>query len=142
MDTDASLPTLPCVGTPSSSRIQTPLPSDGVAVVNNIKIDIPPLSSVPPSLVGHSPHARPSSLQVDAPTLIQDMSTLQTHAYSRAGVIKPGTYSRSVSRISPVSNRDKLGCAGCNAVHSIGIDHCHKHDSDKNGKVPYNRLRR
>ena len=139
MDTDASLPSLPCVGSPISSRVHTPLPIDGFA---DVKIDSPPVSSVPPALVVHSPHALTSSFQADVPTLDQDMSTLKTHAYSRVGVIKPGTYSRSVSRISSLPNGDKLGCAGCNAVHSIGIAHCHKHDNAKNGKVAHKRLRR
>jgi hypothetical protein len=76
MDTDASLPSLPCVGAPSSSRIHTPLPIDGFADINNIKIDSPPVSSVPPARVIYSPHARTPSLQADVPTLIQDMSTL------------------------------------------------------------------
>ena len=33
-------------------------------------------------------------------------------------------------------------CAGCNAVLSLGIDHCQNHDSDKYGKGLQKRLRR
>jgi hypothetical protein len=142
MGTDASFPSLARLGAPSSSRIHTTLPIDSFADVNNMKIDNPSVSSVTPALVVQGPHARTPSLQADVATLIQDMSTLQTHAYSRVRVIKPGTYSRSVSRISPLPKRQKLDCAGCSAVHSLGIDHCHKHDSDKNGKVPHKCLRR
>ena len=143
MGTDSSVPSLaPSLDAPSSSRIHTSLPIDGFADVNNMKIDNPSVSLVAPLLVVQSPHARTLSLQADVATLIHDMSTLQTHAYSRVGVIKPGTYSRSVSRISPLPKQQKLGCAGCSAVHSLGIAHCHKHDSDKNGKVPHKRLRR
>ena len=140
MGTDSSLPSPAPLGSPSSSQVHTTLSIDGFAVVNNMKIDNPPDSSVTPAVVVQSPHARTPSLQADVATLIEDMSTLQTHAYSRVGVIKPGTYSRSVLRSSPRPKRQKLGCAGCTAVHSLGIDHCHKHDGDKNGKGPHKRL--
>jgi hypothetical protein len=34
------------------------------------------------------------------------------------------------------STDQKLHCAGCNAVHNLGIDHCPKHDGHKYGKGP------
>jgi hypothetical protein len=141
MGTDSSLPSPAPLACPSSFGVHNTLCIDGFPDVNNMKIDNPPDPSVISAVVVHTPHPRSSSLQADVPTLNQAMSTLQTHAYYGVGVIKPGTYSRYVSRISPLSNREKLGCAGCNAVHSLGIDHCHKHDSDKNGKVAHKRLR-
>ena len=140
MGTDASPPNLPPSGAPSSSGIHTKLTIDGSSDLNIIKIANPHDCSVTPAVMVQSPHARTPSLQADVATLIEDMSTLQTHAYSRAGVIKPGTYSRSVLRSFPLPKRQKLGCVGCTAVHSIGIDHCHKHDGDKNGKGPHKRL--
>ena len=142
MGTDSSLPSPSPLACPSSSRVQNTLSIDGFADVNNLKIDNPPDSSVTPAVVVHTPHPRTSSLQSDAPTLIEDISTLHTHAYSRVRIIEPGTYSRSVLRSSPLPNRPKRDCAGCTAVHSLGIDHCHKHDCDKNGKWPHKRLRR
>jgi hypothetical protein len=142
MGTDESLPNLARLGAPSSSRIHITLPIDGLPNVNNMKIENPHVSSLTPALVVQSPPARTPSLQADVATLIQDMFTLRTHAYSRVGVIKPSTYSRFVSRIFQLPKRQKLDCAGCSAVHSLGIDHCHKHDSDKNGKVAHKRLRR
>ena len=105
-----------------------------------MKIDNPPDSSVTPAVVVHSPHARTPSFQADVATLIEDMSTLQTHAYSRVGVIKPGTYSRSLLRSAPRPKGQGIGCAGCTAVHSLG--YCHKHDGDKNVKGPHKRLHR
>ena len=142
MGPDSSLPSPAPFVCPSTSRVHTTLSIDGFAHVNNEKVDNPPDSLVTPAVVVHTPHPRTPSLQSDVPTLIEDMSTLQTHAYSRARLIAPGTYSRSVLRSSPLPKRKKLDCAGCTAVHSLGIDHCHKHDGDKNGKVPHKRLRR
>ena len=81
----------------------------------------------------------PSYLQADFATLSEDKSTLNSHPYSRAGVIKPGTYSRSLLRSSI---DQKLVCARCNAVHSLGIDHYLKHDRDKYGKAPQKLIRR
>ena len=141
MGTDSSLPSLAPLGAPSSSQIHTTLSFAGFADVNNMKILNPSDCSDTPAMVVQSPHPRTPSLQADVPTLIEDKSTLQTHAYSRVGVIKPGTYSRSLLRSAPRPKGQGLGCAGCTAVHSLGIDHCHKHDGDKNGKGPHKRLR-
>ena len=137
MGTDSRLPSLAPLGAPSSSQIHTTLCIDGQANVNNMKIANPPDSSVPPAVVVHSPKPHTPSLQVDDATMIEDKSTFQTHAYSRAGVIKPSTYSRSQLRSA---NGLKHDSAGCNEVCSLGIDHCHKHDSDKYGKGPHKRL--
>ena len=142
MGTDSSLPILAPLGAPSSSQIHTTLSIDGFAVVNNMKIANPPDCSVPPAVVVYTPPPHTPSLQTDVTTLIEDKSTSQTHAYSRAGVIKPGTYSRSLFRSDRRPKGQKLHCAGCTAVHSLGIDHCHKHECDKNGKGPHKRLRR
>jgi hypothetical protein len=142
MGTDSSLPSLAPLGAPSSSQIHTTSSIDGFPDVNNMKILNPPDCSVTPVVAAQSPHPRTPSLQTDVATLIEDKSTLQTHAYSRVGVIKPGTYSRSLLRSAPRPQGQGLGCAGCTAVHSLGIDHCHKHDGDKNGKGPHKRLRR
>lgn len=142
MGTDSSLPILAPLGAPSSSQIHTTLSINGSADVNNMKIPNPPDCSVPPAITDHTPHPKTPSLQADDATLIEDKSTLQTHAYSRVGIIKPGTYSSSLLRSAPRSKGQKLGCAGCTAVHSLGIDHCHKHDGDKNGKGPHKCLRR
>jgi hypothetical protein len=93
--------------------------------------------------VVYTPHPQTPSLQTDVATLIEDKSTLGTHAYSRVGIIKPGTYSRSLLTSAPRPKDEGFGCAGCTAVHSLGIDHdCDKHDCDKNGKGPNNHLRR
>ena len=142
MGTDSSLPSLPPLGAPSSSHIHTTLSIDGSADVNNMKIANPPDSSVTPAVVVHSLKPQTPSLQADDVTLIEDKSTLQTHAYSRAGFIRPGTYSKSLLRNAPRPEGQKLGCAGCNAVLSLGIDHCHKHDVVKYGKGHYKRIRR
>jgi hypothetical protein len=101
-----------------------------------MKIANPPDCSVTPAVVVHTPHTRTPSLQTDIPTLIENKSTLQTHDYSRVRVFKPGTYSRSLLRSAPRPKGQGIGCAGCTAVHSLGIDHCHKHDGDKYGKGP------
>jgi hypothetical protein len=135
-------PSLPPGGSPSSSQVHTTLSIDGLLDVNNLKTVNPPVSGDTPAVVVQSPHARTPSLQADVATLIVDMSTLHTHAYSRAGIIKRGTYSRSISRSSPLPKRQTLRCAGCDAVHSLGIDHCHKHDGDQNDKGTHKRLRR
>ena len=142
MGTDSSLPSLAPLGAPSSSQIHTTSSIDGFPDVNNMKILNTCDCSVTPAVAVQSPHPRTPSLQTDVATLIEDKSTLQTHAYSRVGVIKPGTYSRSLLRSAPRPQGQGLGCAGCTAVHSLGIDHCHKHDGDKNGKGPHKRLRR
>ena len=112
---------------------------DGSPDVNNMKIADPPDCSVPPAVVVRTPKPQTPSLQADDATLIEDKSSLRTHAYSRAGVIKPGSYSRSLSRSA---KGHKLDCAGCTAAHSLGIDHCHKHATEKYGKGPHKRLRR
>ena len=104
-----------------------------------MKIANPPDSSVPPAVVVHTPQPQPPILQANVATLKDVKSTLRTLAYFRADVIKPGTYSRSSLRSA---KGQTLDCAGCNAVHSLGIDHCHKHDGDKYGKGPQKRLRR
>ena len=140
MGSDSSLPSLAPLGSPTSSQIHTTLSIDGFVDVNNMKIANPPDCSVTPAVVVHTPHPRTPSLQADDATLIEDKSTLPTHAYSRVGVIKPGTYSRSLLRSSPRPKGQGLDCAGCTAVHSLGIDHCHKHDGDKNDKGPHKRL--
>ena len=119
------------LGAPSSSGIHTKLSIDASSDVNNMKVANPPNGSVPPAVVVRTP-----SLQAEVATVKEDKSTLRTHAYSKAEVIRPGAYSRSLSKGL------KLDCAGCTAVHSIGIDHCHKHDSDKYGKGPHKRPRR
>jgi hypothetical protein len=100
MGTDSSLPNPPPLGSPSTSLVHTTLSIDSFADVNTMMIDNPPDSSVTPAVVVHVPHARTPFLQADVATLIEDMSTLHTHVYSRVGVIKPGTYSRSVLRSS------------------------------------------
>ena len=142
MGTDSSLPIPAPLGSSSISQIHTTLSIDSSVDVNNKKIANPPGCSVTPAVVVQISHARTPSLQADVSTLIQDKSTLQSHAYSRVGVIKPGTWSRSLLRSAPRPTDQKLGCAGCTVVHSLGIDHCHKHDGDKNGKGPHKRLRR
>ena len=101
MSTHSSLPSLAPLGSPSSSQIHTTLSIDGFVDVNNMKIANPPNCLVTSAVVVHSPHPQTPSLQADDATLIEDKSTLQTHAYSRVGVIKPGTYSRSLLRSAP-----------------------------------------
>ena len=142
MGSDSSLPILAPLGAPSSSQIHTTSSFPGFADVNNMKIPNPADCSVSPAVVVHTPHPVTPSLQTDVATLKEDNNTLQPHAYSRVGVIKPGTYSRSILRRAPHPRDQKLDCAGCTAVHSLGIDHCHKHDSDNNGKGPHKRVRR
>ena len=139
MGTDASHPSLAPLGDPSSSGVHTKLTIDGSSDVNNMEIAVPPDCSVPPAVVVQIPKQQTPSLQTDVPTLKEAKSTKRTHAYSRAGDIKPDTYSRSLLWSA---NVQKLDCAGCNAAHSIGIDHCHKHDGDKYGKGPQKRPRR
>ena len=139
MGTDASPPCLAPLGASNSSGIHTKLTIDGSSDVNNMKIANPPDCSVPSNVIVHTPIPQSPSLQAEDVTLKEDKSTLRIHAYSRAGVIKPGTYSRSLLRSA---KGHKLDCAGCSAVRSLGIDHCHKHDNDKYGKGPHKRLRR
>ena len=134
MGTNASPPSLAPFGAPIPSGIRTKLTIDGSSYVYDMKIANAPDCSVPPAVIVQTP-----SLQAGVATLQEDKSALRIHAYSRAEVIKPGTYSRSLLRSA---NVQKLDCAGCNAAHSIGIDHCHKHDGDKYGKGPQKRPRR
>ena len=141
MGTDG-LPTLAPLDAPSSSQIHTTLSMDASAVVNNMKIDNRPDCSLTPAVADHTPHPRTPSLQAVDAKMIEHKSTFQNHAYSSVEVIKPGTYSRSLSKRAPRPKDQGLSCAGCIAVHSLGIDHCHKHDGDKNGKGPHKRLRR
>jgi hypothetical protein len=96
-----------------------------------MKIANPFDSSVTPAVVVQTPKPQTPSLQAVDASLIQNMSTFKIHAYSRAGVIKLGTYSRSILKSA---KGQKLDCTGCTAVRSLGIDHCHKHDCDKYGK--------
>ena len=112
---------------------------DGSSDVNNMKIANPPDCSVPPVAVVRTQKPQTPTLQPDDATLKEDKATLRSHAYYRASFIKPGTYSRSLLRSA---KGQKLDCAGCTAAHSLGIDHCHKHDGDKYGKGPHKRLRR
>ena len=134
MGTDSRLPSLAPIRAPSSPQIHTTLSIDGSADVHNMKIANPPDCSVTPAIVIHTPKPQTPSLQADGGTLMEDKSILRTHAYSRAVVIKPGTYSRSILRSA---KGHKLDCTGCIAVRSLGIDHCHKHDGDKYGKRPH-----
>ena len=138
MGTDGP-PSLATLGAPSSSQIPTTLSIDVSAVVNNMKVANPLDCSVAPAVADHTPHPQTPSLQADDARLIEGKSTFKTNAYFRAGVIKPGAYSRSLIRSA---KRQNLDCAGCTAVRSLGIDHCHKHDVDKNGKGPLKRIRR
>jgi hypothetical protein len=131
MGTDSRLPSLAPFGAPSSSQIHT---IDGSADVNNMKTANPPDCSVTPAVVVLTPQPQTPSLRADDASLIQNKSTFKIHPYSRAGIIKPGTYSRSILRSA---KGQKLDCAGCIAVRSLGIDHCHKHDNDKYGKGPH-----
>jgi hypothetical protein len=140
MGTDSRLPSLAPLGAPSSSQIHTTSSFPGFADSNNMKILNHPDCSVSPAIAVQSPHPRTPSFETDIATLIEDKSHLQTHAYSRVEVIKPGTYSRSLLRSAPRPQGQGLGCVGCIAVHSLGIDHCHKHAGDKNGKGPHKRL--
>jgi hypothetical protein len=140
MGTDG-LPSFAPLGAPSSSQIHTTLSINGSVVVNNMKIANPPDCSVTPAVADHTPHPRTPSLQADDAKMIEDKSTFQTHAYSRVRVIKPGIYSISLLRSAPRPKDQGLSCAGCTAVHSLGIDHCHKHDGDKNGKGNHKRFR-
>ena len=120
-------------------QIHTKLSIEGSADGNNMKTANPPDCSVPPAVVDHNPKPQTTSLQADDATLIASKSTIRNHAYSRAGVLKPGYYSRFLIRSA---KRQNLDCAGCTAVRSLGIDHCHKHDGDKYGKGPHKRPRR
>ena len=140
MGTDSGLPSLAPLRGASSSQMHPTLSIDGFPDLKNMKIANPLDSSVTPTIVVQSPHPQTTSSQDDVATLIEDKSILETHAYSRVGIIKPGTYSRSLLRSAPRPKSQGLGCVGCNAVHSLGIDHCHKHDGDKNGKGPHKRL--
>ena len=141
MGTDSSLPSLHPLGAPSSSGIHTKFTIDGSSDVNNLKIANPPDCSVAAAVVVQSTKPQAQSLQAADASLqaAEKKSTFRTHAYSRAGVIKPGAYSQSLIRSA---KRQNLDCVGCNAVHSLGIDHCHKHAGDKYGKGPQKRLRR
>ena len=139
MVTDASPPNLETLGAPSSCGILTKLTIDGSSDVNNMKIANPPVCSLLPAVVVQASKPQSPSTQADVPTVKEDKSTFRIHAYSRAGVIKPGTYSRSLRRSAKGL---KIDCARCNAVFSVGIDHCHKHDNDKYGKGPLKRVRR
>jgi hypothetical protein len=130
------------LASPSTSQLQNRLSIDGFADVINMKVHNPPDSSVTPVAVVQNPNARTQSLQTDIAIPIEHKSTLHTHAYSRVGVIKPGTYSRTLLKTATRHKYQNLVCAGCTAVHSLGIDHCHKHDYDKNGKGSNKRLRR
>ena len=107
MGTDSRLPSLAPLGAPTSSQIHTTLSVDGSGDVNNMKIANPPDSSVTPAVV-HTPKPHTPSFHADDATLIENKCTLRTHAYSRAGVIKPGTYSRSLLRSA---KGQKLECA-------------------------------
>jgi hypothetical protein len=131
MGTDSRLPSLAPLHAPSSSQIHTTFSFDGSPGVNNMKNLNPPDCSVTPAVVVHTPKPQTPSLRAVDATLIQNKSTFKIHAYYRAGVIKPGTYSRSILRSAQVQ---KLDCEGCTAVRSLGIDHCHKHDGDKYDK--------
>ena len=142
MGTDSRLPNLPPLGAPSSYQILTTLSIDGFVDVNNMKIDNPPDCSVTLAVVVHTPHPRTPSLQADDATLIEDKSTLQTHANYRVGVLKIGTYSSSLLRGSPRSKQHKLGSVGCTGVHSLRLNHCHNNEGDNNGKGPQKRLHR
>ena len=139
MGTDASPPCLAPLGAPSSSGLHTKLTIECSSDVNNMKIANPPVCSVPPLVVDPTPKPQTPSQQADDVRLIEGNYTFKTNAYSRAGVIKPGAYSRSLTRSV---KRQYLDCAGCTAVRSLGIDHCHKQDGDKYGKGPQKRLRR
>jgi hypothetical protein len=101
MGADSSLPSLVPLGAPSSSQIHMTLSIDGIADVKIMKIPNPPDCSDTPAAVVHTPHPRTPSLQTEVATLIEDKSIVQTHAYSRVGVIKPDTYSRSLLRNVP-----------------------------------------
>ena len=108
-----------------------------------MKVANPPSCKGPAVVVVHTskPQSADASEQTADASLqaAKNKSTFWIHAYSRAGVIKPDAYSRSLLRSA---KKQKLDCAGCNAAHSLGIDHCHKHDGDKYGKGPQKRLRR
>ena len=136
MASDSRLPSLAPLGAPSSPQTHTTLSIDGSADVNNMKIANPPDCSVPPVAVVHTPKPTPPSLQALHATFKDNKPTLRTHAYSGVGVIKPGSYSRSILRSA---TSQKLNCVGCTASHSLGIDNCHKHDGDKYGKGPHKR---
>ena len=137
MGTDANPPSLALLGATSSSGIHIKVTIDGSSDVNNMKIANPPDCSVPPAVVLHTPKPQTPPDAVVA-TLKEDKPTLKSHAYFRAGVIKPGAYSRSPLRSA---TGQRLDCAGCTTVHSLGIDYCHKHDGDKYDKGPNKRLR-
>ena len=109
MGTDASLPSLAPLRATNSSGIHTKLTIDGSSDVNNMKIANPPDCSIAPTVVVHTPTPHTPALQADVPTLKESNSTLRTHAYSRAGVSKPGTYSRSTLRSA---KGQKFNCAG------------------------------
>ena len=141
MDT-SGLPILAPLDALSSSQIHTTLSMDASAVVNNMKTANPADCSLTLAVADHTPHPRTPSLQADDANMIEHKSTFQNHAYSRVAVIKAGTYSRSLSKSASRSKGQRLNCAGCSAIHRLGIDHCHKHDGDKKGKGPHKRLRR
>ena len=122
MGSHSRLPSLATLGAPSSSPVHTTSSIDGSAYVNNMKIANPLDCSVPPAVVVHTPKPQTPSLQADDAQLIEGRSTFKTNAYFRVGVIKPGTYSRSLIRSAKCQNLD---CTGCTAVRNLGIDHCH-----------------
>ena len=76
-----------------------------------MKVDNPPDSSFTPVVVVPSPNARTPSLQTDVATPIEDKSALHPHAYYRVGVIKPGTYSRTLLKNAARHKDQKLICA-------------------------------
>ena len=139
MGTDPSPPSPAPLRAPRSSGFNTESTIDDSSDVNNMKIANLPDCSAPPAVVVPTPNPQTSTLQAADATLKVEKCTLRTHAYSRAGIIKPGAYSRSLLRSA---KGQKLDCAGCTAAHSLGIDHCHKHNSDKYGKEPHKRPRR
>ena len=136
MGTESRLPNIAPLSAPSSSHIHTTLSIDGSADVNNMKIANPHDCSVTPAVVVYTPKPQTPFLRAGDATPIQNKSTFKIHAYSRAGIIKPGTYSRLVLRSA---KGQKLDCVGCTVVCNLGIDYCHKHDGDKYGKGPHKR---
>ena len=88
MGTDSTLPSLAPLCAPSSSEKHTTSSIDVFADVNNMKNLHPPDSSVTPAVAVQSPHPKTPSFQADVAMLTENKSTLNSHAYSRAGVIK------------------------------------------------------
>ena len=100
MGTDASPPNPAPLGAPNSSGIHTKLTFDGSSKGKNTKITNPLFFGAP------FPKPHTPSLQADVATLKEEKSTLRIHAYYRAEVIKPGTYSRSLLRSAKVQKLD------------------------------------